>query len=121
MEVRLAGTIVPQGPENETGQGSTYNTRAKKYLTELIKNKVVDVKAYGLDEKDRILAEVYFGGLNINLEMIRAGIAVVDRVEPPAALDLQPYFRVEQESRDAQQGVWRTFSLTPNRRVGTKP
>jgi endonuclease YncB( thermonuclease family) len=121
MKVRLAGTIVPQGPRIEAGQGQTYNRRAREYLTELIKGKVVDVKAYGLDERDRILAEVYFGELNINLEMIRAGMAIVDRAEPPAALDLQPYFRAEEEARDAQQGVWRTFSLTPNRRVGTKP
>lgn len=121
MKVRLAGTIVPQGPRIEAGQGQTYNRRARKYLTELIKNKVVDVKAYGVDERDRILAEVYFGELNINLEMIRAGMAIVDRVEPPAALDLQPYFRFEEEACDAQRGVWRTFSLTPNRRVGSKP
>ena len=121
MTVRLAGTIVPQGPRIEAGQGETYNRRARKYLTELIKKKVVDVKAYCVDEKDCILAEVYFGELNINLEMIRAGMAIVDRVEPPAALDLQPYFRAEEEARDAQRGVWRTFSLTPNRRAGSKP
>jgi endonuclease YncB( thermonuclease family) len=121
MEVRLAGTIIPQGPKIEAGQGSTYNAVARKYLTELIKNKVVDVRAYGVDEQDRVLAEVYSGGLNINLEMIRAGVAVVDRVETPAPLDLQPYFRAEEEACDAQQGVWRTFSLTPNRRVDTKP
>ena len=121
MEVRLAGTIIPLDPMNETGQGQTYNRRARKHLTELIKNKVVEVKAYGVDEKDSIVAEVYFGELNINLEMIRAGMAIVDRVESPAALDLQRYFRFEEEARDAQQGVWRTFSLTPNRRVGSKP
>jgi endonuclease YncB( thermonuclease family) len=121
MKVRLAGTIVPQGQGIEAGQGSTYNASARKYLTELIKNKVVDLKPYGLDEKDRIVAEVYFGGLNINLEMIRAGVVIVDRVENPAALDLQPYSRAEEEARQTQRGVWPTFSLTPNRRVGSKP
>jgi endonuclease YncB( thermonuclease family) len=120
MEVRLAGAIVPQGPKIEAGQGQTYNQRAREYLTELIKNKVVDVKAYGVDERDRILAEVHFAGQNINLEMIRAGVAVVDRIEPPAALDLQRYFEVEEEAREAQRGVWQTFSLTPNRRAGSK-
>jgi micrococcal nuclease len=121
MEVRLAGTIIPQGPRIEEGQEQIYNRRARKYLTELIKNKVVDVKAYGVDERGRILAEVYSGGLNINLEMIRAGVAVVDQVKPATVFDLQPYFRVEEEARQAQRGVWRTFSLTPNRRVGRKP
>ena len=106
MEVRLAGTSISQGPRIEAGQGQTYNRRAREYLTELVKNKVVDVKAYGVDKRDRILAEVYLGELNINLEMIRAGVAVVDRVNPPAILDLQPYFRVEEEARQAQQGVW---------------
>lgn len=113
MKVRLAGTIIPQG--------STYNAGARKYLTELIKGKVVDLKAYAVDERDRIVAEVYFKGLNINLEMIRAGVAIVDRVEPPAALKLQPYFRVQEQARDARPGMWQTFSLTPNRRAGTKP
>jgi len=80
MEVRLAGTSIPQGPKIEAGQGSTYNAGARKYLTELINGKVVDLKAYGVDERDRILAEVYYGGLNINLEMIRAGVVIVDRV-----------------------------------------
>ena len=121
MEVRLAGTIVPQGSKIEAGQGQTYNAGARKYLTELIKNKVVHVKAYGVDERDRILAEVYSDGMNINLEMIRAGVVIVDRLNLPAALDLEPYLRVEEEAREAQRGVWRTFSLTPNRRVGSKP
>jgi len=121
MKVRLAGTIIPQGPRIEAGQGQTYNRRARKYLTELIKDGVVDLKAYGVDEKDCILAEMYFGEMNINLEMIRAGVVIVDRVESPAALDLQPYLRVEEEAREAQRGVWRTFSLTPNHTVGNNP
>jgi micrococcal nuclease len=121
MEVRLAGTIIPQGPRIETGQRQTYNQRAREYLIKLVKNKVVDVKAYDVDEGDRILAEMYVEELNINLEMIRAGVAVVDRAKPPAVFGLQPYLRVEEEARQAQRGLWRTFSLTPNRRVGSKP
>jgi endonuclease YncB( thermonuclease family) len=121
MEVRLAGTIIPLDSMNEAGQGQTHNRRAGEYLTKLIKGKVVDVKAYGLDERDRVLAEVYFEGLNINLEMIRAGVVIVDPIGPPAALDLEPYFRFEEEARVAQRGVWQTFSLTPNRRAGSKP
>jgi micrococcal nuclease len=106
MKVRLAGIIVPQGPRIEAGQGQTCNRRARKYLTELIKNKVVDVKAYGLDEKDRIVAEVYFGGLNINLEMIRAGMATVDPIAPPVGFDLKPYWRFQDEARKARRGIW---------------
>ena len=121
MQVRLAGTIIPQGPRIETGQRQTYNQRAREYLIKLVEDKVVDVKAYGVDEGERILAEVYVEELNINLEMIRAGMVIVEQVETPAALNLQPYFRAEEEAREAQQGVWRTFSLTPNRRVGSKP
>ena len=102
----MAGTIVPQGPENEAGQGSTYNAGARKYLTELIKGKVVDVKAYAVDERDRILAELYFGKLNINLEMIRAGMATVDSMAPPAGFDLKPYWRFEDEARKARRGIW---------------
>ena len=121
MEVRLAGTEIPHDLKIEAGQEQAYNERARAYLTKLIVGKVVDLKAYGLDERDRVVAEVYFGELNINLEMIRVGMAIVDRLEPPAALDLQPYFSAEEEAREAQRGVWQTFSLTPNRRAGSKP
>ena len=106
MKVRLAGTIVPQGPKIEAGQEQAYNRRARKYLTELIKNKVVDVKAYGVDKRDCILAEVYFGKLNVNLEMIRAGMATVDSIAPPAGFDLKPYWRLEDEARKARRGIW---------------
>ena len=49
--------------------------KAKKYLTGLILNKVVDIKEYGLDPYNRILGVIYMDGKNINLEMVRAGLA----------------------------------------------
>ena len=106
MEVRLAGTIIPLDPMNEAGQGQTHNRRAGEYLTKLIKGKVVDVKAYGLDERDRVLAEVYFEGLNINLEMIRAGVVIVDPAASLGRLDLEPYRKAQEEARKARRGIW---------------
>ena len=102
----MAGTIIPLDPMNETGQGQTYNRRARKHLTELIKNKVVDVKAYGADERDRILAELYFGELNVNLEMIRAGVVIVDPAASLGRLDLEPYRKAQEEARKARRGIW---------------
>ena len=106
MEVRLAGTIIPQGPKIEIGQRQTYNQRAREYLIKLVKNKVVDVKAYGADERDRILAELYFGELNVNLEMIRAGVVIVDPAASLGRLDLEPYRKAQEEARKARRGIW---------------
>jgi endonuclease YncB( thermonuclease family) len=49
-----------------------YSQEAKKHLTGLIYDKVVDVKGYGLDPYNRILGVVYVDGKHINLEMVKA-------------------------------------------------
>jgi micrococcal nuclease len=106
MEVRLAGIVTPGISRIERGQGQTYNQRAKKYLTELLLDRVVDIKGYGLDHYDRILGVVFLEGKNINLEMVRAGLAEVYRGKPLTGFDLEPYRKVEEEARRAKRGIW---------------
>jgi len=43
----------------------------------LILNKVVDIRGYGLDRYNRILGVIYLNSKNIDLEIIRAGLAEV--------------------------------------------
>ena len=69
-------------------------------------NEIVDVKGYGLDRYNRILGVISLGDKNINVEMIKAGLAEVYRGKPPRGLDLAPYRNAEREARAEKRGMW---------------
>jgi endonuclease YncB( thermonuclease family) len=69
-------------------------------------NKSVDVKSYGTDRYGRILGVVFVGGKNVNLEMVKAGLAEVYRGKPAGGLDLEPYWKAEAEAKKADIGMW---------------
>ena len=72
----------------------------------MILNKVVNIKGYGLDGYNRILGLIYLNGKNINLEMVRAGLAEVYRGRPPKGFDSTSYLKAEAEARGAKRGMW---------------
>jgi len=53
---------------------------------------MVDIKSYGQDRYGRTLAVVFVDGKNVNLEMIKAGLAEVYRGPPASSLDLDPFW-----------------------------
>ena len=55
---------------------------------------------------NRILGVIILEGKNINLEMIRAGLAEVYRGEPPKGFDLKPFIQAETEAKETQKGMW---------------
>jgi micrococcal nuclease len=86
--------------------GQPYSDKAQKYLASLVLNKTVDIKGYGSDRYGRILGVVSLNGKNINLEMIRAGLAEVYRGDPPRGLDMAPFHEAEKQAREAKRGRW---------------
>jgi len=102
----LAGIVTPGISRMERSQGHRYSQCAKEYLTEAILNRVVEIKGYGLDRDDHVLGEVFLRGKNINLEMVRTGVAEVCRGKPPMSFDPEPYLKVEEEARKAKRGIW---------------
>jgi endonuclease YncB( thermonuclease family) len=77
IKVRLAGVDTPETSKRKKSPGQPYNQQAKKYLASLILNKDVEVKGYGLDQYNRVLGVIYLNGKNINLKMVKAGLAEV--------------------------------------------
>jgi endonuclease YncB( thermonuclease family) len=61
------------------GAGQPFSQKSKKYLAGLVLNKVVDIKDYGTHRYGRTLGVVYVDGVNINLEMVKAGLAEIYR------------------------------------------
>jgi micrococcal nuclease len=43
---------------------------------------------------------------NVNLEMVRAGLAEVYRGPPAKGLNLEPYWKAEKEAREAGREMW---------------
>ena len=68
-------------------------------------NKTVDVKSYGPDRYGRTFGEVFLlNGRNVNVEMIQAGLAEVYRGRPATGLDMEPYWKAEENARGCPEG-----------------
>ena len=72
----------------------------------MVLNKTVDVRSYGYNIYNQMLAMVYADGKNVNLEMIKAGMAMVKRDKAPPNLDLTLFWQAEAEAREAKRGLW---------------
>lgn len=105
-KVKLVGIDAPETSKKKSGIGQPYSQQAKKYLTELVLNKTVDIKGYGLGPYNRILGVIFLNGININLEMVKAGLAEVYQGKPPRGFDTVPYSQAEEEAREAKRGMW---------------
>jgi endonuclease YncB( thermonuclease family) len=106
IKVRLLGIDAPETSRKKREQGQPYSQQSKKHLAGLVLNKTVDIKGYGLDGYSRILGVIYLDGKNINLEMVRAGLAEAYRGKPPHGFDPAPYRNAEREARAEKRGIW---------------
>jgi endonuclease YncB( thermonuclease family) len=68
IEVRLEGIDAPEHRQ-------AFAERAKRALSDLVYGRNVEVRAEGRDGFGRVLGRVYVGGLDVNLEMVRRGLA----------------------------------------------
>ena len=104
--IRLVGIDAPETSKKKHEPGQPFSQKSTKYLAGLVLNKSVDVKSYGTDRYGRTLAVVFVDGKNVNLEMIKAGLAEVYRGPPAKGLDLEPYWKAEKEAREAGREMW---------------
>jgi len=52
------------------------------------------------------LGEVFEGGTNVNLEMLKAGLAEVYRGQPAEGLDIAAYRDAESTAKKKAIGIW---------------
>lgn len=95
ISVRLYGI---DAPEKEQDYGATAEARLK----ELIRNKPIEIEIKGTDNHKRPLVVVFFNGNNINLQMLREGMAWhYDR------FDSTPEFSAaHEEAKLHKRGLW---------------
>jgi endonuclease YncB( thermonuclease family) len=106
IKVRLVGIDTPETSKKKRQPGQPYSQKAKEYLAGLILNKTVDIKGYGMGPYNRILGVIYLDGKNINLEMVKAGLAEVYRGIAPHKFNLLPYWQAEKKAKDDMKGMW---------------
>ncbi len=106
VTIRLVGIDAPETSKKKHEPGQPFSQQSTKHLASLTLNRAVEIKSYGVDRYGRTLAEVFVDGKNVNLEMVRVGLAEVYRGTPAQGHDVGSYWEAEQEARRAGRGMW---------------
>ena len=94
-KIRLNGIDAPESHQ-------AFGQKSKQYLSSLVFGKDVRVKYKSRDKYGRILGTIYVDGLDINLEMLRAGLAWHYK-----RFDANPeYAAAEASAHAARLGLW---------------
>ena len=107
IKVRLVGIDAPERARRGGGAPQPFCEESGKFLASLILGKVVNVQGHGTDRYNRVLAVVFIRGLNVNIELLRVGLAETYRGRVPKNLNLAPFRHVEKEAKDGAHGMWR--------------
>ena len=106
VTIRLVGIDAPEKSRSKHQPGQPFSQTSTKYLASLVLNNHVDIVSYGTDRYGRTLGVVYVDGKDVNLEMVRAGLAEVYRGRPAKGFDNEPYQKAEDAARRAGVGMW---------------
>ena len=106
MTIRLVGIDAPETSKKKNEPGQPFSQKSTKHLAGLVLNKSVEIKSYGTDRYGRTLGVIFVGEKNVNLEMVKAGLAEVYRGQPAKGLDLEPYWNAETEAKKTGIGMW---------------
>jgi len=95
----------------KSGETQPMHGRSQKTLSDLILQKEVIIESMGIDQFKRIRGVVFLDKLNVNLEMVRKGLA---EVYHPVRLSPEKYNQyyvgqlldAEQAAKEAKVGVW---------------
>lgn len=100
VTIRLACIDAP-----ETAQGAS-GAAATRALRQMLGSGPVEIRPQTVDRYGRTVAEVYAGGRNVNVEMVRVGAAYVYR-DYLSGCDQSTYLGAESQAQQYRQGVWR--------------
>jgi len=102
-KIRLLGIDSPEFTRGEC-KSQPYSKIAKNYLNDLIKDQEVIIYITGKDKYDRNLGFIYKDEVDINSEMIKAGLA--ERYRGKKDYKEHPYFIYEYNARKEYKGMW---------------
>jgi endonuclease YncB( thermonuclease family) len=106
ITIRLVGIDAPEISRIKHVPGQPFCLKAKEYLSNLVLNKVVNIKFYGKDDSENLLGEIFAEKINANIEMLNAGLAEVYRGVPAQNLEIYTYRDAEKRAKEAVKGIW---------------
>jgi endonuclease YncB( thermonuclease family) len=102
----LVGIDAPEISHKQRLPGQPFCLKAKEYLSTLVLDKGVRIKFYGKDTSGKSLGEIFAEKLNINIEMLHAGLAEVYRGPPALNLKISTYRDAERKAKESVKGIW---------------
>lgn len=108
VRIRLLGIDAPELSHKKGQRSQPFARKARTHLIRLVYGRVVTVKGYGTDKYGRLLGVIHKNGKNINMEMVKAGLAEVYRGKMPPGFDATVFHVAEKAARMEQKGVWST-------------
>ncbi len=112
ITLRLLGVQAPslrevRPPNGRKAVGQPFSEEAKRALEDLVLKRKVRVEFYGRDALRQPLAVVFLGDENVNVHMVRGGLARVDREAPRMPEGLREALeKAEAEARRERRGLW---------------
>jgi endonuclease YncB( thermonuclease family) len=106
VTVRLVGIDAPETSKKKNQPGQPFSKKAKINLQRLVLDKTVEIDGFGLDRYSRMLGVVYVDNKNVNLEMVKEGLAEVYRGKVAKGLDIDPYWKAEAEAKKEMLNIW---------------
>lgn len=109
IEVRLVGVELPEPPRVGAAgtviEGQPFGPQAAAYVRELLLERQVQLDTYGKDRAGRLLSVVWLGEINVNLTLVKEGLAWLDPgltvTNVRAALEV-----AERQAQVGRYGLW---------------
>jgi endonuclease YncB( thermonuclease family) len=104
LKVRLYGIDAPETSKGKN-QGEPFGNDSRNYLASLVNQRSVRVEIRDIDRYRRMVAILWLGEWNVNLEMINAGMAEAygEYLKQPYR---GPFLQAEQEAKALGKGIW---------------
>jgi endonuclease YncB( thermonuclease family) len=101
-KIRLAGIDAPE-------RAQAYGQKSKQSLSDLVFGKQVDVEWSKRDRYGRTVGKLMLGGVDINLEQIKIGMAwhYKEYQNEQSPEDRVAYAQSESQAQDKKMGLWR--------------
>jgi endonuclease YncB( thermonuclease family) len=97
-KIRLYGVDTPE-------KGQDFGQRAKKFTSDLVFGKIVEVDPVATDRYGRTVGHVFMNGLSLNQELIKSGYAWVYK-QYCTKPECQGWDKLEAQARDKKLGLW---------------
>lgn len=100
-KIRLAGIDAPE-------RRQAWGERARQFLGQRVHQRIVRIETGKTDRYGREVGKVWLDGEDVNLALVRAGLAWHYRAyaREQAVQDRLGYARAEQEAREERRGLW---------------